>query len=236
MPLQLQQRRLHSNFPVNMETSRPPHGEPRGLLNKVQSIGLPPWAAWVEHLDKGALYRMSGVEGNGFNAKPDEEIDGIWMDEKIKLRTLASKDNWIYRKTVYPHMMKNMSWYSGLLGHWVQIPHVRKAMYHMEREGGFDNFILNRGGRELRSRYGERIRRHLLVRRAEMRKNFILERHATAVARAMKTDLENAQNPAELKEVMRKWGLNQSFLLRLRDAHEESQEAQRAVEAALEGP
>ena len=223
-----------------METSRPPHGEPRGLMNQVQSMGLPPWAAWVDdlqgdngHLKKAALYRMSGVEDTGVRHKPDHQMDAVWMDEKIRMRTKITKDGYAKRSLIYPRMMKDTAWHSQLLDHWVQLPHVQKAVFHMEREGGFDNFILNRGGRQLQSRYAERMRRHLLVRRAELRKNFILERHAVEVARTMRADINDARSTDEMKAVLRKWGLDTTFLTTVKQAASDASAVQHQVAAAL---
>ena len=76
-------------------------------------------------------------------------------------------------------------WYSDILDHWVQSSHVTQANYAIERAGGIDNFILGTPGEELKSEYGERLRRNLLVRKREIEKNFVLQKHAEALAAEM---------------------------------------------------
>lgn len=89
-------------------------------------------------------------------------------------------------------------WHSDILDHWVQIPHVTQAHYAIEKAGGIDNFILSTPGEELKSIYGERLRRNLLVRKKEIEKNFILQKQAEALSERMFEEWK--KNPKVAKE------------------------------------
>lgn len=199
--------RRFSFFDVNMETSKSPHGPPRGIVNKYISLGLPPWAAWVNTYDSHARYRMSATTNHGFLPKQFHEVDGIWLNERVRERVRASRvKTYVSRQLKYPWMRIGV-WHSDLLNHWVQIPHVHAAQYAIERDGGFDNFILKRSGSELKSKYGERLRRHLLVRQGEIRKNFILEKHVEALSDHIAKQSHAANSTAALDDVLQAFGV-----------------------------
>lgn len=197
-----------STFSFTPETAAPPHGPPRGLVNRYVSMGLPPWAAWCHKVNRHALYRMSDVAPKSFLPRPAHEMDVIWMNERVRERVRTSRrvQN-VYRQLKYPYVRTGIH-FSDILDHWVQVPMVEAAMLQIEREGGFDEFILNRPGPELRSTYGERIRRHLLVRQKEIKKNFVLERQATALAEAMGKELAGVASVEALDRVCDKYGVD----------------------------
>ena len=165
-----------------METAAPTTGAPRGIINRMASLGLPPWAAWTRNLDAHAMYRLSGSALTSFVPKYPHLLDGIWGNERVRERVMSQRDRqYCVRELKYPYMRTGV-WFSDALDHWVQVPHVRGAQFDIEREGGFDNFVLRRPGHELRSIYGERLRRHILVRQREIEKNHALQRGAERLA------------------------------------------------------
>jgi large subunit ribosomal protein L28 len=198
-----------------METGRPAHGPPRGLVNKMVGVGLPPWAAWCARLNKHSMYRMSGVSTRSFLPKQPQQVDGIWLNESVRMRVRASSNvQHVFKQLKYP-WMKTGIWYSEALDHWVQVPQVQAAQYAIEQDGGFDNFIMKRSGAELKSQYGERMRRHILVRRKETEKNFVLKTHARSLADVMAAELDAATNAEELQAVIDKYGLSTNFLRKI---------------------
>lgn len=207
--------RCYSVFPVNLPTGQPAHGPPRGLLNRMAGLGLPPWAAWCKNVDQYAIYRMGGVTNDrGFLPKHDNEMDGIWMNERVRERVRTTrKVQFLFKQLKYP-WMKTGIWYSDTLDHWVQVPHVHAAHFAIEQDGGFDNFILKRTGRELKSRYGERIRRHILVRQREVEKNFVLQEHASKLASVIQEELNKCNSAAQLATVLQKYGLDAGAMRR----------------------
>lgn len=206
--------RSYSLFNVNLPTGQPPHGPPRGELNKMLSLGLPPWAAWCKNLDQYAMYRLAGVYDNGMLPKHESQVDGIWLNERIRERVRTTrKIQFLVRQMKYP-WMKTGVWHSDTLDHWIQVPHVHAAQFDIEKEGGFDNFILNRNGRELKSRYGERIRRHILVRQREIQKNFALQQHASKLAETLEDELAAATSKEQLQQVFARYGINASAVAR----------------------
>ncbi|EPY23231.1 39S ribosomal protein L28 [Strigomonas culicis] len=197
-----------STFAVNPETARAPHGPPRGLVNRYVSMGLPPWAAWCNRVNRHALYRMADVSPRTFLPKAPQEMDVIWLNERVRERVRTSRQvQHVYRQLKYPYVKTGIH-YSDVLDHWVQVPMVEAAMFQVERDGGFDNFILKRSGPELRSTYGERIRRHLLVRQKEIQKNFVLDQQAKTLAGEMYKEISGVQSEAELDKVLVKYGVN----------------------------
>jgi large subunit ribosomal protein L28 len=208
------QRATYSTFPVNPETSAPAHGAPRGLLNKMAAMGLPPWAAWTKELDDHAKYRLSGIAPRSFLPKHPASLDGIWLNERVRERVRTSPNRQhVFRQLKYPFMRTGV-WYSDALNHWVQIPHVAAAQYAIEKDGGFDNFILKRSGRDLKSQYGERIRRHILVRQKEIEKNFLLEKQAQGLAGVIAKELNAAESPEQVDTVLSKYGLRRDLMRR----------------------
>ncbi|KAG5473262.1 hypothetical protein CUR178_03182 [Leishmania enriettii] len=204
-----------STFALNPETSRAPHGPPRGLINRYISMGLPPWAAWCNRVNRHALYRMSDVSPRSFLPKAPQEMDVIWMNERVRERVRTSRQvQHVYRQLKYPYVKTGIH-YSDTLDHWVQVPMVEAAMFAVEKDGGFDNFILRRSGPELRSTYGERIRRHLLVRQKETQKNFVLDQQATTLARVVQAEVMKATNEQELDAVLAKYGMDAEEFKRL---------------------
>ncbi|KAG5498775.1 hypothetical protein JKF63_03063 [Porcisia hertigi] len=204
-----------STFALNPETSRAPHGAPRGLINRYISMGLPPWAAWCNRVNRHALYRMSDVSPRSFLPKAPQEMDVIWMNERVRERVRTSRQvQHVYRQLKYPFVKTGIH-YSDTLDHWVQVPMVEAAMFQIERDGGFDNFILSRSGPELRSTYGERIRRHLLVRQKEIQKNFVLDQQAKTLAEVAQAELIKATSEVELDAVLAKYGMNAEEFKRL---------------------
>ena len=196
-----------STFVVNPETSAPPHGPPRGVINRYISMGLPPWAAWCGKVNKHSMYRMSNIAPTGFLPKAPQNMEVIWMNERVRERVRTSrKVHNVYRQLKYPRVRTGVH-FSDILNHWVQVPMVEAAMFQVERDGGFDNFILNRPGQELQSKYGERIRRHLLVRQKETQKNFVLQKQAEYLARFMDEDLAKVRSSEELDVVLSKYGV-----------------------------
>ncbi|KAK7195436.1 hypothetical protein NESM_000470800 [Novymonas esmeraldas] len=197
-----------STFALNPETSRAPHGPPRGLINRYISMGLPPWAAWCNRVNRHALYRMSEVSPRSFLPKAPQEMDVIWMNERVRERVRTSRQvQHVYRQLKYPHVRTGIH-FSDTLNHWVQVPMVEAAMFEIEKDGGFDNFILKRTGPQLRSTYGERIRRHLLVRQKEIQKNFVLDQQAKTLAEVAQSELLGAASEEELDEALAKYGMN----------------------------
>ncbi|RNF06433.1 39S ribosomal protein L28 [Trypanosoma rangeli] len=206
-------RCLFSTFALNPETSAAPHGPPRGLINRYVSMGLPPWAAWCNKVNRYSLYRMSGVAPRTFLPKAPHEMDVIWLNERVRerVRTSRSVQN-VYRQLKYPYVKTGIH-YSDVLDHWVQVPMVEAAMFEVEKDGGFDNFILKRSGPELRSTYGERIRRHILVRQKEIQKNFVLAQQAKQLAEVIYEEILPLQDEAAAEAVLAKYGIEkQQFL------------------------
>lgn len=188
--------RCFSTFSVNMETARPATGAPRGLLNKMASLGLPPWAAWTRTLDSAAMYRMSPAHTWGsLMPKEEHRLEVIWLNERVRTRVKSAGDNqYIQKQLKYPYVRTGV-WFSDALDHWVQVPHVRGAQFEIEKDGGMDNFILKRGGAELRSLYGERLRRHILARQREIEKNFLLQKSAEKLAARILQEVSDAAPP-----------------------------------------
>ncbi|KPI85957.1 hypothetical protein ABL78_4959 [Leptomonas seymouri] len=197
-----------STFALNPEASQAPHGPPRGLLNRYVSMGLPPWAAWCNRVNRHALYRMSDVSPRSFLPKAPQEMDVIWLNERVRERVRTSRQvQHVYRQLKYPYVKTGIH-YSDVLDHWVQVPMVEAATFEIEKDGGFDNFILKRSGPELRSTYGERIRRHLLVRQKEIQKNFVLDLQAKTLAEVAHTELKGAASEEALDVVLTKYGMD----------------------------
>lgn len=202
-----------SSFLVNPETSSAPHGPPRGLVNRYISMGLPPWAAWCNKVNKHSLYRMSDVAPRGFLPKAPQEMDVIWLNERVRERVRTSRNvNNVYRQLKYPHVRTGIQ-FSDTLDHWVQVPMVQAAMYQVEKDGGFDNFILKRSGMELKSKYGERIRRHILVRQKEIQKNFVLEKQANHLASHMLEELKGVSSKEQVENVFEQYGVERRRFL-----------------------
>lgn len=200
--------RRFSTFAITPETSRAPHGPPRGLVNRYVSMGLPPWAAWCNRVNRHSLYRMSDVSPRSFLPKPPQEMDVIWMNERVKERVRTSRQvQNVYRQLKYPYVKTGIH-YSDILDHWVQVPMVEAATFAIERDGGFDSFILKRPGPELRSTFGERIRRHLLVREKEIKKNFVLDQQAKTLADVVMQEANRAKSEEELDQVLAKYGMD----------------------------
>jgi hypothetical protein len=204
-----------SAFAVNPETSSTPHGPPRGLVNKYISLGLPPWAAWCNRVNKYSLYRMSNVVDRTFLPKRAHEMDVIWLNERVRERVRTSRNvNNVYRQLKYPHVRTGIH-HSDILDHWVQLPMVQAAMFEVEKDGGLDNFILKRSGVELKSKYGERLRRHLLVRQREIKKNFVLQKQAGHLAAHIVSDCNNAQSSGKeaVENVFQQYGIDRKHFL-----------------------
>lgn len=205
-------RRWQSEFQVNMPTSTAPHGEPRGIVNRAISQGLPPYAAWLERLDAKKRYEVSGVDPYGFLPKKDGAVDGIYLNERIRMRVKADKElSKISRMLKYPYL-RSGKWYSDTLRHWVQVPQVQEAAYEIEKDGGFDNFILKRRAHELNSRFAERLRRNLLARRGEIQKNAVTKHHAKKLSRVIIAELQKATTAEELQAVCDKYGFSRTIL------------------------
>uniref|UniRef100_A0A7S1M314 39S ribosomal protein L28, mitochondrial n=1 Tax=Neobodo designis TaxID=312471 RepID=A0A7S1M314_NEODS len=205
-------RRPQSEFHINMPTATAPHGNPRGIVNQAVSQGLPPYAAWLQNITSKQRYEVSGVDPYGFLPRKDGEVDEIWLDERIRMRTFATTDQQKMRKKLIYPWMKVGVWYSETLRHWVQVPHVEAAQYEIEKDGGIDNFILKRPSHALNSRYAERLRRHLLVRRKEIEKNAVLKSHAQKLAGVIVEELKAAATAEELRAVCDKYGLAPEIL------------------------
>lgn len=206
--------RFYSLFPVNPPTGQPAHGPLRGQINQMASLGLPPWAAWCRKVDEWAMFRMSQSAGDrgAFLPRRTDEMDQIWGNEKVRERVGSSRNMQFMRQRLkYPHM-KTGIWHSDTLDHWVQIPQVRAIQYSIEKDGGIDNFILNRSGRELKSKYGERLRRHVLVRQREIEKNFILKQHAAKLAAAVEAELQSCRTGEEVEASLKKYGMKPKYL------------------------
>lgn len=221
---------LFSAFAVNPETSSAPHGPPRGLVNRYISLGLPPWAAWCNRVNKYSLYRMSNVTERSFLPKQPQEMDVIWLNERVRERVRTSRNvNNVYRQLKYPHVRTGLH-HSDILDHWVQLPMVQAAMFEVEKDGGLDNFILKRRGMELKSKYGERLRRHLLVRQREIKKNFVLQKQAVHLAEHIVSDCNNAQSSGKeaVENVFQQYGIDRKqFLNELaRKVYEDSKRQQ----------
>jgi hypothetical protein len=213
--------RCFSTFQINMQTARAPTGTPRGLLNKMASLGLPPWAAWTRNLDSNAMYRMSPAHTWGsLMPKEDHKLEGIWHTERVRTRVKSAGDHQFIQKILkYPYMRTGV-WFSDSLDHWVQVPHVRGAQYAIEKDGGMDNFILKRGGAELRSVYGERLRRNILGRQREIEKNFMLQKSAEKLADTILAEIQESvvveedektisdSNAEKIDAVLKKYGLS----------------------------
>ena len=130
------------------------------------------------------------------------------MNEKVRERVRTSRNvNNVYRQLKYPHVKTGIH-HSDILDHWVQLPMVEAAMYEVEKDGGFDNFILKRSGMELKSKYGERMRRHLIVRRKEIQKNFVLQKQAKHLASHIVADCSNVQSKEDIENVFLQYGVD----------------------------
>ena len=199
---------LFSPFAFNPVNSRPSTGTPAGVVNRMLSIGLPPWAAWCTKMNRHAYYRMSGVNTQSFIPTLANKTDIIWMNERVRTRVRTSRNyRYVYKQHQYPYVRTGIH-HSDALDHWVQLPMVQAAMYAVEKEGGIDNFITSRSGMELRSRYGERLRRHILVRQKEIKKNFVLDQHGRALANVAVEELKKAKTKQQALRVFRKYGMN----------------------------
>lgn len=130
------------------------------------------------------------------------------MNERVRERVRTSRrvQN-VYRQLKYPYVKTGIH-YSDILDHWVQVPMVEAATFEIEKDGGFDNFILKRTGPELRSTYGERIRRHLIVRQKEIQKNFVMDQQAKSLMDVALTEVQAAANEKELDSILRKYGMD----------------------------
>lgn len=204
-----------SAFAVNPETSSAPHGPPRGIVNRFVSLGLPPWAAWCQKVSRYSMYRMSNVVDRSFLPKPPQEMDVIWLNERVRERVRTSRNvNNVYRQLKYPHVRTGMH-HSDTLDHWVQLPMVEAAMFEVEKDGGLDNFIMKRNGMELKSKYGERLRRHILVRRREIQKNFVLQKQAGHLAAHIVADCKEAQPAGKeaVENVFLQYGIDRKQFL-----------------------
>eukprot|EP00796_Vickermania_ingenoplastis_P006005 gene6005-4310_t len=203
---------MQSSTVFRFSTFAAPHGPPRGLVNRYVSMGLPPWAAWCNKVNRHALYRMSDVSPRSFLPRPVHEMDVIWMNERVRERVRTSRlvQN-VYRQLKYPYVRTGIH-FSSILDHWVQVPMVESAMFQIEKEGGFDQFILSRSGPELKSTYGERIRRHLLVRQKEIKKNFVLSLQAKALAEAVEKEIADVRSEEHLDKVCMKYGIDKDSL------------------------
>ncbi|RNC47189.1 39S ribosomal protein L28 [Trypanosoma cruzi] len=112
-------RRLFSTFALNPETTVAPHGPPRGLINRYVSMGLPPWAAWCNKINRYSLYRMSGVAPLTLLPKAPHEMDVIWLNERVRERVRTSRGvQNVYRQLKYPYVKTGIH-YSDVLCHWV---------------------------------------------------------------------------------------------------------------------
>lgn len=197
-----------STFAITPETSRPPHGPPRGLVNRYVSMGLPPWAAWCNKVNRYSLYRMADVSPRTFLPKAPHEMDVIWLNERVRERVRTSRQvQHVYRQLKYPYVKTGIH-YSDILDHWVQVPMVEAAMFEIEKDGGFDNFILRRSGPELKSTYGERIRRHLLVRQNEIRKNFVMDAQAKTLCDVVLAEAKGCKDEISLENLLARYGMN----------------------------
>ena len=188
---------IFSRLEVDMPTSAVPRGVERGYVNRLMSLGLPPWAAFGGAPDKRTKYKLCNPHPGVYPAAP-HKLKEIWMYERIRCRVRSSRSFGHAYKQLRQPGMENGVWFSDILDHWVQIPHVPQARYAIEKAGGIDNFILNTPGHELKSIYGERLRRHLLVRKGEIEKNFVLEKTAEALAKEMYIIWE--KDPGSLRE------------------------------------
>lgn len=213
-----------STFAVNMETARPPTGTPRGFINRVTSLGLPPYAAWTRNLDAKAMYRMSPAHTWGqYLPKEEQRMENIWLNERVRIKVKSAGDQQYIQKILkYPYTRTGV-WFSDALDHWIQVPHVRGAQFEIEKDGGMDNFILKRSGQELRSTYGERLRRNILGRQREIEKNFLLQKTAERLAAKIMKEIREEvplsgknqqQQPLsdedgeKVEEIFRKYGLS----------------------------
>ncbi|EPY26338.1 hypothetical protein AGDE_11421 [Angomonas deanei] len=170
-------------------------------------MGLPPWAAWCNKVNRHSLYRMADISPRSFLPKAPHEMDVIWLNERVRERVRTSRQvQNVYRQMKYPYVKTGIH-FSDVLDHWVQVPMVEAAMFEVERDGGFDNFILKRPGPELRSTYGERIRRHLLVRQREIKKNYVLDQQAGTLSEVIMREVAGAKNEEELDSVLEKYGI-----------------------------
>ena len=177
-------RLMRASLDVDMPTSAVPRGVERGYVNRLMSLGLPPWAAFGGAVDKRTRYKLCNPHPGVYPTAP-HKLKEIWMYERIRCRVRSTRSlGHSYKQLRHPGMEVGV-WFSDILDHWVQIPHVPQARYAIEKAGGIDNFILSTPGNELKSTYGERLRRHLLARKGEIEKNFILEKSARSLADAM---------------------------------------------------
>lgn len=214
-PAALTARRAYASFSVNMETSAPPHGTPRGIVNRAIAQGLPPYAAWLTHISNKQRYEMANVDDQGFRPKNPAYTEQIWGNEKVRMRVRASANFYMVNYRLNYPWMRTGVWYSDALDNWVQVPHVQGVVYDIEREGGFDEYIMRRPGYELQSLYAERLRRNIIARRKETRKNFILKKHAQAMADAMEKEFDAATTPEELFAVCDKYGVRRSVVAQI---------------------
>jgi len=136
----------------------------------------------------------------------------IWMNERIQERVRTSRQvQNVYRQLKYPYVRTGIH-FSSILDHWVQVPMVEAATFQIEKEGGFDNFILSRSGAELKSTYGERIRRHLLVRQNEIKKNFVLHLQAKELSSVIDEEMKKQNSEEGFDKVCEKYGLDKDLL------------------------
>lgn len=174
---------------------------------------------------------MSDVSPRGILPKPPQEMDVIWLNERVRERVRTSRNvNNVYRQLKYPHVKTGIH-FSDTLDHWVQVPMVEAAMYQVEKDGGFDNFILKRSGMELKSKYGERIRRHILVRQKEIQKNFVLEKQAAFLASHMVEELKSAASKEEVENVFEQYGVERKRFLAALARRVFARESQNPIDA-----
>lgn len=144
-------------------------------------------------------------------------MDAIWHTERVRWRVKSSVTyQYVHNQTRYPMWIRGI-WHSDLLDHWVQIPMVKGAMYAIEKDGGIDNFILNRRGENLFSKYGERLRRHLIVRQNEISKNFVLEKHARHLSEMIAQEVREAKTKDDLEAIREKYSLSANFVGKLQE-------------------
>jgi hypothetical protein len=174
-------------------------------------MGLPPWAAWCRKLGRKSVYRMVNPHP-GVHPDHPHNMHEIWHNERVRSRFRASrKAHHVYEQLKYPWMTTGV-WYSDILDHWVQVPHVRGAQYAIEQDGGFDNFILKRSGPQLKSKYGERFRRHILVRQKEIQKNHVLQLQAHHLAATVLAQLQSTDSLDDRKRILEKYGMGEVSL------------------------
>lgn len=228
MALRCSALRRFSNFAVSPETVAPPHGQPRGRINELAGLGLPPWAAWSRNTDRESVYRMLNVKPTWILPRRPTEMDQVWENERIQERYRTSGTfKHCFRQLKHPYMTTGV-WYSDVLDHWIQIPHVSAATLSIERAGGLDNYILSRPGERLMSRYGERLRRHIIARQKEIQKNFVLEMQSQHLGSVVAAELGACKDAESARAVVAKYGLSPAFFAKLA----EKQAAAAAAKAA----